>query len=292
MDIFEYLDEDFDFDFVSHNLKQNAPVDEYEGYSKNEIQEVLYNLFGEKSPVRVRKDIPDTILDLIPFFRLCEYLLNYIDKSDKVKLTKLGNLPVKLVKHLYEQRFITEYEIETGFSKLYKEEDSLTINVAHLVLKFAGLLKKRNNVLSITKNGLKVKSDRVELLKIIMETFVMRFNWASLDGHGNSRSGQFGIGYTLLMLNRYGNKMQGSGFYSNKYLYAFPALLNDYIINKYYESADIEMDFIRCFTIRTFERYLELFNLVETEFDGNEFMKQNVRVKTSQLFHSVFVFDG
>ncbi|MEZ5196568.1 MAG: hypothetical protein R2764_09250 [Bacteroidales bacterium] len=292
MDFLEYFDEDFNFDQVSYDLDQSIPVDEYEGYTKAEIQAALYSIFSEKSPVRVRKDIPGRILDQLPFFRLSEYLLDTVAKTGEVKLTKFGNLPVKLVKHLYEQKFIREPMIEEGFYKLHKEEDSITINISHLILKFAGLLKRRNNKLSLTQKGIKTKSDRVELLRVILATFALRFNWASLDGYGNSRTGQFGVGFTLLMLNKYGNEFRKSGFYSDKYMIAFPALLDDFLINSFYKYGDVERDFTRCFSIRTFEKYLEYFNLIEMEYEGDSLLLKKSFVKTSALFHSVFVFDS
>jgi hypothetical protein len=164
-----------------------------------------------------------------------------------IKLTKQGNLPVKLVSQVYEQRFITEPFVEEGLRKLYKKEDFMAINVCHIVLNFAGLVKKRNNLLSLTAKGRKVISNRVEFLRIVLQTFALRFNWASLDGYGNSRTGQFGFGYTLLMLNKYGNEFKPVEFYSDKYMVAFPALIEDFIVNSIYPSKDIAEGFYQLF---------------------------------------------
>jgi hypothetical protein len=291
MDIFDYFDDNFKFDHASFDLDQNMPVDEYEGYTRKEIQEVLYNIFSDKCPVRIRTNIPDVILDQIPFLNLSEFLFHQVEKSGMIKLTKQGNLPVKLVSQVYEQKFITEPFVEEGLRKLYKEEDSIAINVCRLVLSFAGLIKKRKNLLTVTDKGKKAISNRVEFLRIVMQTFAQRFNWASLDGYGNSRTGQFGFGYTLMMLNKYGNEIKPVEFYSDKYMIAFPALLDDFILISVYRSADITRSFSRCFTIRSFERYLEFFNLAEVTYEGNALMRENVKVKPSGIFLEVFEFD-
>jgi len=291
MDIFDYFDDNFKFDQAAFDLDQNMPVDEYEGYTRREIQETLYNIFSDKCPVRIRATIPDGVLDQLPFLNLSEFLFHQVEKSGETKLTKQGNLPVKLVSQIYEQKFITEPFVEEGLRKLYKEEDSMAINVCHIVLNFAGLVKKRKNLLSVTAKGRKEISSRVEFLRIVMQTFALRFNWASLDGYGNSRTGQFGFGYTLLMLNKYGNELRPVEFYSNKYMIAFPALLEDFLIHSVYRQTDFARSFTRCFTIRSFERYLEFFNLADVTYQGNALMRENFKVKPSGIFHEVFEFD-
>ncbi len=84
-----------------------------------------------------------------------------------------------------------------------------------------------------------------------MQTYALRFNWASLDGYGNSRAGQFGIGYTLLLLKKYGNEFRKPKFYFDKYLFAFPALLQDFIGNRIYKDSDFERDFTNCYSNRS-----------------------------------------
>jgi len=291
MGIFDYFDDNFNFDQSAFDLDQSKPVDEYEGYNRREIQEALYNIFSDKCPVRIRKDIPDEILNQIPFLNLSECLFHHVEKSGFVKLTKRGHLPVKLVSELYEKKFITEPFVEEGLKKLYKEEDSMAINVCHLVLLFAGLIKKRKDLLSVTANGKKTISSRIEFLRTVMQTFALRFNWASLDGYGNSRTAQFGFGFTLLMLNKYGTEFKPVNFYSDKYMIAFPALLVEFIENSIYNINDVADSFTGCFEIRTFERYLELFNLVEVTYHGNIFRRENIMVKPSKIFHEVFEFD-
>jgi hypothetical protein len=291
MDIFNYFDSDFKFDDVSFDLENNIPVDDFEGYTRNEIDRVLYNIFEEISPVRIRKEIPDQILDRIPFLKLCEYLFHFVEKSGEVKLTRWGNLPVKLVKLLYEQKFIAEPFVEQGLRKLYKEDDSMAILLCHKILDFSGILKKRKNILSVNRNKTKSISNRSDFLRIIIQAFALRFNWASLDGYGDSRTGQFGFGYTLLLLNKYGNIFRSSQFYSDKYRYAFPLLLHDFAYHQIYESRNIEHDFTRCYTIRSFDRFFELFNLVEETFTGDYFLKQTINIRYSAIFHDVLEFD-
>jgi hypothetical protein len=74
-------------------------------------------------------------------------------------------------------------------------------------------------------------------------------------------------------------------------MYAFPALIENFIIHQIRPEKDIERPFVKCYTIRTFDRFLELFNLTKAKFEDNFFYRETIEVKTSAIFKEVFLFD-
>lgn len=54
---------------------------------------------------------------------------------------------------VYAHKFLPDYYIESGVSKLWREEDCISISSARLTAGVAGLVKKSAGKLSLTKKG-------------------------------------------------------------------------------------------------------------------------------------------
>jgi len=186
------------------NQRNSQAYDEFEGYSPAEMQFVLYDTFGDNSPIQFQK-LSEADYKSIPILNQVEYLLKLVDKAREVKLTKLGFLPTKVVSKIYDQGFIKD---RVGITKLYKETDASSINLTRLLIELSGLAKKRNGKLSLTKKSEKYLKNKFELLKLIFETFATKFNWAYYDGYGENRIVQLGFGFSIILLSKYGNKKQ------------------------------------------------------------------------------------
>lgn len=232
----------------------------FEGYSPFEMHTLLYFPFDSNSPVTIEK-LADSDYQKIPLLNLLRYFLNLVKNSGYIKLTAKGFLPTKIVQELYNQGFIEESQFSSGLSKLYKESDSLTINLTRLLSELAGLTKKRNGKLSLTKIGEKITDDNQKLFELIFKTMTQKFNWAYYDGYENDQIGQLGFGFSLILLSNYGDKKRLDYFYSEKYLEAFPQLLES--ITPTHRTAEQYAG--NCYSIRTFDRFLKYFGLVEIE---------------------------
>lgn len=243
--------------------QNNRPIPEFEGYSPNEMQYLLHDPFGPESPLKLNV-LDEADYRLIPMLNMIRYLGRHLKKTGEMKLTAKGFLPVKIVADLYEQGFYKEEMIESGIVKLYKQTDSHSIDLAGRLSDISGLTKKRNNKLSLTKNGEKLLGNNAELLRLLLSTFGYKFNWAYYDGYESERIGQIGFAFSLVLLKRYGDKKRRDTFYAQKYFRAFPDL---------YEGGDAQNEIEEnpwnparnCYFIRTFERFLHLFGLVEIE---------------------------
>jgi hypothetical protein len=243
--------------------QNNRSITEFEGYSPFEMHQILHFTFGEDSPIKLQK-LNDSDYKKIPILNQVKYLIDLISKNGEIKLTNKGFLPTKVVSELYQQGFLKEEHIEKGISKLYKETDSMTVNLTRLLIELAGLIKKRTGKISLTKNGEKMMQDNFRLLKIILDTFTTKFNWAYYDGYGENQIGQLGYGFSLILISKFGKEKRLDSFYAKKYFNTYPQLLDS--IEPTYGT--LESYSTRCYSIRTFERFLDYFGLIQINEEG------------------------
>jgi len=248
------------------NEQNNLAISEFEGYSPFEMHQILYFTFGKDSPIKLQK-LSDTDYKKIPLLNQIKYLTDLIDKEGEIKLTNKGFLPTKIVSDLYQQGFLKDKHIETGISKLYKETDSITVNLSRILIELVGLTKKRNGKLSLTKSSKKILEDNEELLRQILLTFAIKFNWAYYDGYGENRIGQLGYGFSFILLSKYGHEKLPDSFYAEKYFKAYPQLLGS--VEPEYDT--LERYTARCYSIRTFERFLDYFGLITIDEERKGF---------------------
>jgi len=244
------------------NEQNNRPIPEFEGYSPFEMHKILHFTFAIDSPLKLQK-LSDTDYKKIPILNQIKYLTDLIDKNGDIKLTNKGFLPTKIVSDLYNQGFLKDEHIDNGISKLYKETDSMTINITRILIELAGLAKKRNGKLSLTKSAQKLLGDNEALLRQLFLTFTNKFNWAYYDGYGENHIGQLGYGFSLILLSKYGQTKRLDSFYAEKYFKAYPKLLDS--LEPTYGT--VENYASRCYSIRIFDRFLDYFGLIRIEED-------------------------
>jgi hypothetical protein len=242
------------------NEQNNRSIPEFEGYSPFEMHQILHFTFGKDSPIQLQK-LSDTDYKRIPILNQIKYLTDLINKNGEIKLTNKGFLPTKIVSGLYNQGYLKDEHIEKGISKLYKETDSMTINLTRILIELGGLARKRNGKLILTKTSRKILEDNHELLQMILLTFATKFNWAYYDGYGENQIGQLGYGFSLILLSKYGQEKRLDSFYAERYFKAYPQLLES--IEPDYDT--LERYTARCYSIRTFERFLGYFGLIKID---------------------------
>lgn len=257
------------------NEQNNRSISEFEGYSPFEMHQILHFTFCRDCPIQLQK-LSDSDYRKIPILNQIKYLIDLIDKTGEIKLTNKGFLPTKIVSDLYNQGFLKDEHLEKGISKLYKETDSMTINLTRILVELAILVKKRKGKLSLTKSSQKILSDNEELLRQIFLTFTNKFNWAYYDGYGENQIGQLGYGFSLILLSKYGQIKRLDSFYAEKYFKAYPQLL-DSIEPSY---GTLEKYASRCYSIRIFDRFLDYFGLIKIEEEKNGFDSIKHIIKT------------
>lgn len=236
---------------------------EIEGYSPFEMHQILYFTFDAHSPIQLQQ-LTEQKHQRIPILNQIKHLADLIRQKGEIKLTTKGFLPTKIVADIYAQGFIKDRYVETGIIKLYKEADSMSVSLTRILLELSGLAKKRNGKLSLTKAADKILPNNIVLLKLLLNTFGSKFNWAYFDGYGDNNIGQLGYGFTLILLSKYGKEKHPVSFYAQKYFKAFPMLLES--IEPTYGT--LETYSTDCYSLRTFEMFLNYLGLIEIEKIG------------------------
>lgn len=289
MNSFDDIKRKLESSVLEYNTK---PIEDFEGLSPADMRYVLYEPYSIDSPLKINKAIDDKILDQVPLFNQIEYLLNILISAGEIKVTSTGSLPTKVVKDIYSHGFLHDFTVDEGITKLYAETSSNTIHLTRILVELAGFTKKKNGKLSLTKNwSEKITSkDRNAVFHKTFETFTQKFNWSYFDRYLGPQTGQLGFTFSLLLVSKYGNTEHEDRFYSEKYLKAFPNILMEYPDEQV--TTEQDRQFHRCFSLRTFERFLEQFNLVESRFEGKSRFNSKKFLKKSTIYDSIISFDA
>jgi len=270
-------------------LPTNSPIDDFLGLSPTEIHHLLYDTFGDKSPVQLLDKIDDKILDQIPLFRIAEEYLKIIQRDKQIKLTPLGALPKKVIVELYDKRILLEEHIENGITKLSREEDSVSITSARLTAELAGLVRKVSGKLTLTKAGTKLldTNNRLQIFRQFFQTFTDKFLWSFNDGYPEQPIGQLGWAFSVIMLDRFGDQPQTVDFYADKYLRAFPKFITFFR----HDYSTPEQQFFRCYGVRTFERFFLWFGFVTVDKQKKYLDLDIDKFERTDLVKSIFKID-
>lgn len=136
--------------FQSHNT---TPLADFCGLSPVQMHQLLFHPLEPGGMVRLRTEVPDEVLDQVPFLRLTEAFLRLLHREGGIRLTPLGALPLKYLRELYALGFILEPGVETGIHKLHREIDSLALTTLHQVSRLAGLARLARGQLLLTKKA-------------------------------------------------------------------------------------------------------------------------------------------
>jgi hypothetical protein len=271
-------------------LQNNKPIDDFLGLSSTEIHHLLYDTYGTNSVVQFQTIIDDTTLDEIPLFLIVESYLKIIEREKSIKLTPLGALPKKVFVELYGKRFLLDEDIESGLIKLWKEDDWIVIKSARLSLELAGIVKRVSGKLTLTKKGIGLMQNRnrTELFKQFFQSFTDKFNWSFNDGYPEQPVGQLGWAFTAILLDKHGEEPLNMDFYATKYLKAFPKFIEFFRP----EYTTVERQFLRCYSLRTFERFFLWFGIVKAEKKERKLNVDVDKYQRTDLLRKIFKFDN
>lgn len=269
------------------NPISQVPQPDFQGLTPAQMHGLLHELFEPTCLIQFQEPISPAVLDAIPFLQLMLYYLRHIEKVGEVKLTPKGNLPVSLVKELYQQGWIREDAIEHGIHKLNSEDKSESITILKLIAQLAKLTKKRNGKLSLTQNGLKLLSPEKtqELFQLIFTVNAKDFNLGYHDAYPQHSGFQLSLGYFLYLLMKNGPQPQPVRSYSDAILIAFP-ILKDFFLPRF--STQEEM-VASCLKTRFLTRFLAYYGFVMLEEnEAIRRMEKKGTVLTTASFHACF----
>lgn len=271
-----------------HQDKVNKTgVEDFDRLSPEQMHSLLHTPFEPGSLISIKGDI-NRHLDKVPLFKLSELLLSEVRNGKELKLTTRGNLPIRVCELLHSQDLIKwEY---MQYVKRVREEDIPYLWPLKQYLLDTGNVKKRNNRLSLTKQGEKFMQGPAALrFKTLFHYFSSEFHWGNFyDLEDDGKCGQLGWAYSLLLVSRYGTKPRESEFYSLKWIRAFEKGLYDQAGKEKQEIASYHW----AYAIRFFECFGNWFGLVNIERRPaleNAFMKEMFITK-SELFDQLLDF--
>ena len=271
-------------------LRNNSPIADFENLSPTNFHYILYDTYNKNSPVHFQEHIESETLDKISLFRVVEDFVRIIEREKFIKLTPLGALPKKVMVELYDKKFIYDELIESGITKLWKEQDCIAIMSTKIVAEIAGITKKVNRKLTLTKKGtsfLKVENRQI-FFEVFIKTFADKFNWSYNDGYPEKPIGQVGWTFTIFLLAKFGKQFHLDSFYAEKYSKALPDFLNEFESSILRTKAE---HFTSCYRVRSFERFLEWFGLIVIEKEGKTYSNREAKIKSSKILTKVFNID-
>lgn len=164
---------------------------------------------------------------------------------------------------VYSKRYLLEKHFESGINKHWREDNFIAIKSARLTAGIAGLVKKANGKLTLTKKATKIleANKRSQLFRHFFQTFTNKFLWGYNDGYPQQPIGQLGWAFSVILLDKYGNLPQTVDFFAEKYLRAFPKFITFFQP----EYSTPEQQFLRCFKVRTFDRFFIWFGFVAVD---------------------------
>jgi len=273
------------------DLMNNRPLDEFDGRTPREMFYILNDPFHMDSPLQFKNKIDKDVLDKIPFLKLTSIFLNQLKEQQPLKLTVTGNLPLKLVRFLYDTRLFPSESIDSGFSSIRSENDMVYVHIMRLLCEITGLMKKQKGKLSLTRKGNSLLKDEnlFELFKKIFIAYTTKYNWPYNDRYGDHPLGQLGCAFSLELVSKYGHKLLPASFYAEKYITAFPKVLEQ-IEEPFYWTLEEEAN--NCYELRTFNHFMEIFGFVEIVEMGEDKFGKRLFVKKSSILDLVIGFNG
>lgn len=291
----EFL-EDRDFDdlkqvqsaadaFMLH--RNNKPIDDFHGLSATQMQCLLDEPFAT-GVLNLRFSEVDNIASCKVMI-LARYILNGI--GDGIKATAKGNLPKSLVLEALTEHD-KYFERPWSLNRVNKEEDFFDLHVARLLLTLLKIIRIFKGKWIITAHGktLIKANGSIEnreftnlLYQLMLECFCKQYNWAYRSYDEQYSFIQQSVGFSLYLLQKYGNVERLGTWYANEFINAFPDLLLE--INESYFTP--EQALTNCYSHWLFKNFGEYFGLLSVK-GGGIGNRDTLTVKATPLFWQIF----
>lgn len=279
-------------DFLQAQATQmnNRPKDDFDELSPDQMFRLNYQMWSEDSPI-ILNELSDEDLAQIPIFRQVEKLTSILTEKGKIKMTVRGSLPMSVVKEVYSVGTPSWY-LEKYRKSRITEDDTESVQRTHILLKIMKVIKVQKGIMTLTAKGSKLIQNRQQFFKRLFEVFSWEFNLAYFDGYEDRDIGMVGIGFSLVLMSKYGGVLRRSTFYAEKYFRAFPVLSPT--DTAYSEDVAGE----NSYTSRVFTRFMLELGLIEiqeervqNEFSNTKFFDTKKNIIKTELFDRVLTIN-
>lgn len=267
--------------------KNRQGREEFEGLSSEQMRKILYAPFDSPQVVTFPEVLE--MEPVAPVMHLLDLLLDAIG-PEGIRPTATGNLPRNLCRNVALAFHGEEgYREITKYAGINTEPDFPELHVTRLVAELAGLVRKYRGkfILGKTCRTLRASAGNRALYPVLFEAFVRRYEWGYIDRYPESPFIQSSFLFSLLLLSRHGDQQHPESFYRERYLKAFPMLLQGVPESEYWTPEKLVGN---CYSLRVLQRFAEFFGLVEIERIGNRLIPDEIRIRKRPLLDKVAKF--
>ena len=268
--------------FVSQFAQQQnrRPLDKFHGLSPEQMHRILDFPFTSPGLVRFPEAL-DTI-PAAPILTLFELLANAIGEQG-LKPTAKGNLPRNFCREAAQAYWgEQQYQENTRFGGINREEDFTGLHVTRLVAELAGLIRKYKGRFILSRDCRRrlAEGGMAAVYPGLFRAYVEEFNWAYRDGYPDLPFMQSAFLFTLYLLTRYGDTWRPQAFYEDAFLGAFPMLLDEVPPSQVFSPDETVRS---AYTWRSLVHFAGFLGLATVEPVSNERLRREHRVKALPL---------
>ena len=278
--------DDLNAKLQEHLKKENiAPVEDFLGLSKEQMYLILNSPFSLKNPIFAFDIKDESALKEIPIIKHALFVLNFIDAQKELKATALGNFPKSIVQALFHEFFSKDRYV----SLPHREDDLLEAVRLRHILELSGLIKRRKNKFSLTKDGtLLFKEKKVqELFQKITWTYFNEWNWACGDRYPDFHLIQRSAVFNFYLLHVLAQNWVLDTKLGQSYFNAFPDLERECTHGYFTPEEEITHAFSHRFLAKTCLSF-GLLELKEEKIHGQ--YRELEYFKVTDLFKTSFKF--
>ena len=261
---------------------------EFCGLSPEQMSQLLHAPFTSSDTVRFSADFAPASDSRI--MRLFTALAEAIGESG-LKATAKGNLPLKFCKTVAQQ--LREEDDGTQLLRIggiRSETDFEELHCTRLVAGLAGLIRKYRGKFVLTRKcrDMLALQDSGSLYFELFKAYTTKFNWGYRDGYPEVEIVQISFLYTLFLLASFGEIQRSQQFYEDKFLTAFPMVLDMFPETVYSTAED---DARRCYFLRAMDRFAAFFGLAELTLESQELYRYRYVIRKSALLDRFVTFE-
>lgn len=240
--------------------RNDTPLEDFSGLTPNEMTAFIYQPFDTPELI----ELP-TVLSGPPSAPILDLLLPLFAALDAkpLTLTAKGNLPTAFCRELSATYQPPHDPYAHYIGRNARNEDSFwELHLARTVADLAGLVYKRTGKLHLTRRAAKLLGDHgpAGIYPVLFETYTRKYNWAYADRYPPLPFIQGAWAFTCYLLQHHGHSARPESFYSQRFLTAFPTLLEEAEPTAYRSPEEVAA---HCYEIRALRRFLGFFGLVD-----------------------------
>lgn len=265
------------------------PRDEFCGLSPEQMHRFLH--FPVDSPEIVEFSENFQNPPEAPVLTLASFLIDACGDNG-LKATAKGYLPQQFCRETAISFFGEEGYKERKFgSEVRKELDFPELHVVRLVAQMAGLVRKYRGKFLLTKKCKKLLSSPAngKLYLELFTAYTWKFNWGYRDGYEDFHIIQESFLFSLFLLRRFGSEFRYPAFYEERFLQAFPAVLDEVCGPLLYKKSKEEYVGL-CYSLRTMRRFAHFFGLIELNNISPMLISQSYEIKKRPLLDQLLTF--